>query len=548
MARFLKKHYGAIAICLAVLLQFAMSVLWLDDNRFLFGSEHLKDSFDFSLAINEGGISGVVETWQLSTYYPPGYDIAIGFFHHHFGFSRINAAIFNHLILLLAALCIYAVGRKISGPFLGLAAAFFLMLFPEVFVFTRVPIREMGLMGAVTLSAYALYHSKRFSETKFAVLFVAAFVTGMMFKWTYIGFFFFPITIYFVLVMAAGIREGQPRSFIGMNKKQWRNVVVSCVLIFAALAPWYLGVMDWEYLGRSTQNDPTKWHGLYSMFGFYPESRQGAVPVPLYSILFLVLLPVSFFNSNRSRLWMIYAWFILGIAVFAAIPHKESRYMIPMFPAAAMVMAAGIEALRINKIKLLGAAAIMAIGLFQFVNYSFINIMLPTDAGDLFKNESPFCSKEPGRIFDEIENTVLANAPKKPAGEPIILATHPFNLQSVYFGEDQLAFRMRMRGFEKKQPEIRFDGYSTVDYDVFFNEMDKIDVLLVDQGVYGMSESMKDEFTKAWADFEVPELIKSHVPPDDKALLDLIGRKFEHIGNIKSECTLELLVMKRRGI
>ena len=526
-----------------------MAVWWLNHYRFLFASSILSWSFDLAAKIRDSGWYGFVECVKLSSYYPPGYEALGGIIHFYRDFSRTNMAILNSIFLAIASLSIYYIGRKISGHFLGVVSALLFMFIPGVFIFARVPSREIALMGAISLSAAALIHSNRFMVRRYILLFAAAFSLGMLIKWTFIGFFFFPVVWFFFDSIRTGIRDQVPGSFLGLEKVQWINVALAGILIFAALAPWYLGILNWNYLSQTTGNDPTESENLIELFGFYLDVLSHYARIPFFGLAALILIIAGQFGKERKALRLILVWFVSGYLVFSLIPHKESRNIFPLIPAVCILAVSGLEVLKKAWVKIGAAALILLGGSWLFVYCTFSHPVLPTDAGDLFRFEQTECSDVTDRTLEALLQIIQLNTPNEKEAsknEAVRLATHPFNHDTLFWGDDQIGFWLRVRDFNEIRPTVRMIGYGPTDYDRFYFELDNIDFLLVSESLFTLSKELMDDNIKSWKNFAAP--IKKHedLPADDPGFIKAIAQRFDFLESLKGPCMDPVRVYKGR--
>ena len=548
MKRFLSR-FAPLLILLVIGVQLAVTVWWLAKYRFLFASAILSWSFDFGAKIRDAGWYGFVESVKLSSYYPPAYEALGGMLHLYRDFSRTNMAILNSIFLAMASLSIYSIWRKISGSFPGVVAALLFLFIPGVFIFARVPSREIALMGAITFSAAALIHSNRFLVRRYAILFALAFALGMLIKWTFIGFFFFPVVWFFFDAIRTGLREKVSGSFLGLEKVQWVNIILAGVLIFAALAPWYLGVLDLNYLSQTTGNDPTESDGLLDMFGFYLGVLAHYARIPLFGLAMLALIIAGQFGEHRKSLRLILVWFISGYLVFTFIPHKESRNIFPLIPAMCILAVSGLDVLKKEWIKIAAAAVIVLGGGWLFAYYTFAHPVLPTDAGDLFYFERDECSDVTDRTLEKLIQTILADLPDRAhheQNEPVRLATHPFNHDTLFWGDDQIGFRLRVRDFNQERPSIAMVGYGPTDYDRFYFELNNIEFLLASERLFTLSKELMDENIKSWKNFVTPNKKNENLPMNDPGFLKAIGERFDLVDTLSGPCMERVRLYKAR--
>lgn len=537
--------YLVLAVVLAG--QFAAAAKWLAAHPFPFGSDMLSKTLDLSRIISQGGWESVKEAIAGWTYVPPGYEVMVAYVHHFIGFSPLNFALVNLAFIGIGAFSIYAVGHRIMGPWLALVGALLFLFYPLNFFFVRVPMRDLPLGGLAALCAFALFTSHRFSETSKAVLFAAAFSLGMLIKWTFVGFVVLLVLYYFASLMVQGIKEGASPWRLGLSLRQWLNMAVTAVIIFLLLAPWYLGILDWTYLAQSTANDPTVTGGMLNYLGLFSEALSDLTPFPIYVVIFAAMFVAGIFVNNRQRALFLLVWFLSGYLIFSLIPHKESRYLMALLPAMAILSANGIDAFRIGVLKKIAAVCFVGLGVFQFVNLTYIHPMIPTDAGDLVFVKRPACIGALDRAVNEFVDTMVLNKEPEPGDDTFTWATHPFNFNSVYFGSDQVAYMLRIKGLEEKGPKFDNIGFGTVSYHTFYLRMDEIEYLLVDEALFSWPKERYDEFISAWKDFAVPGGKDEAIPMDDPGFTINIQERFSQVGELKSDCFPSVRIYRHKN-
>ena len=542
------RYIAPSIIFVLVVAQYFVARMWLENYTLLFGSAILGWSFDFAIEMGKDGFAGFVKSFKLASYYPPAYEAITGIFHYLLGFSNKNILLVNSAFGAMAAFSIYAIGKKISGIYLGFFSAVLFLFFPAIFIFSRVPSKEIALAGAISLCAYSLLCSNRFSSRAMMLLFAFSFSLGMLIKWTFIGYVFFPIIWFFAEAVLKGISENQPGTVLGLEKKQILNVAISAVLIFAVLAPWYLGVLELEYLGRSVGNDPTESTGFFDFFGYYFGTLTDYSGIPLYWGGVLVLFTLSLIGKNRRPQWLIFIWFISGYLLFTLIPHKESRTLFPLIPAICLLMVSGIDTIKKQWFAIAVAVLIVIVSLGQFYYFTYAQPRLPTDAGDLFVFDRPQCKQDTRVIFNQVMEEILAQYNSVNGKSPIRMGTHPFNTNTLYWGADQIDFLLQVRLSKKIKPEIIKMGYGADDYDRFFYELENLQFVLVDEKLFNMSDKTKEAYINAWRDFETMGKSDKTIPVDDFGFLNDIKSNFTLVGSVKALCVEPVRIYGRTSL
>jgi len=541
------RYLGPAIILSLLALLLAVTIGWLLKYPFLFGPSILGGSFDFAAAMSKYGIAGFVSIFKKAVYYPPGYEGILGIFHYLVGFSKINTAVLNTLFLTMAAISLFAIGRYISGAFLGLFSALYLILFPAVFLFLRVPSREIGLIGTASLLLYCLITGNRFLNLAKILLFAFAFSLGMMIKWTFIGYVFFPIIWILGEAILEGRKEGAGNFIQGFQIRRVKNIVIASVLIFAALAPWYLGVLDIQYLLISSGNDPTPASSLFERFSYYLGAFSIYSGIPYFWIIVIALIIFSLFRKNRRAQGLVLVWFISSYLVFSLMPHREPRSLFPFIPAICLLMISGVDSIEKKWIKAIAGGLLIIASLWQLNNITYAQPRLPRETGEMIIFSEHECGNDAQEVFGKISALLsMSNIPKGETSE-LKIGIHPLNHSSVYFGANQFGFLCEKRRFEKTPPKMRLLGFGVEDYGLFYKELENIQILLVDDKLFAMSpkELLKD--IKAWRNFETISSSDKTIPENDPGLLRAIENGFSNLGVVQANCVAPVRVYVKKS-
>lgn len=95
-----------------------------------------------------------------------------------------------------------------------------------------------------------------------------------------------PIVVFFAGLIVSGIREGIPAASLGLDRGQWINIGLSGAGIFVLLAPWYLGSLEWEWIGKATRTEPVNTVGLVNWLPYYAKDLQANGLLLFYTLSF----------------------------------------------------------------------------------------------------------------------------------------------------------------------------------------------------------------------------------------------------------------------
>ncbi|MFN5515258.1 MAG: phospholipid carrier-dependent glycosyltransferase [Cyanobacteriota bacterium] len=344
-----------------------MAAIWLLSNgldRFWLGLDHSVPAWDqsnhlsYSLAYLQA-----LQTpdwfngdwwrrfWQLSPKYPPlTYLMAVPF-QALFEPGNDPALLTNWLYSAVLLGCVYALGKKLFTPAIGLWGAAILALMPR-FYHTRLqflldtPLLAFTLLSFTALTFW-LWSPHRREQWLWAGGFGLALGLGLLTKQSVLFSLFFP------LLGVTGY---------GLWRRQWERIVQLILSFFLSALlwfPWYR--TNWIYLFSTAQNSnaiPASLEGdppvnTWAAWVYYWKDLPLAVTwvwliPPLVGIILWALgrLPrkpedITWPQARPGLLWL--GFYISGVyLVFSALYNKDSRYILPYLPVLALVLAYGL--------------------------------------------------------------------------------------------------------------------------------------------------------------------------------------------------------------
>lgn len=535
---------GAV-IVLLLIAQLVLAYGWLEKYPMPFGPEILSQSMYFTQAIEEDGLGGALSYWFASDYYPVGYEAGLGILHYLFGFSRFNASIINFLSIALALLSVYLIGVMLGGRFAGFLAALLILLYPGVFVNARIPLREVALIGPAACCIWALLASKDFTLRLPAVVFAIAFSAGMYVKWSLFLAVVAPVGFYFIGLVIT--RKRERRTILG--KRQAINIILASSVTLLILGPWYIFSLDWALIGEATRTDPLKIEGVTNWLLHYSHAFQLSGTYWVFAWCALIGLVAVFFRKDNRGIYLIIIWLVGGYIVLTLIPHKEPRYILPLLPAAALVTSIAVGSLKKPIVRWILLIIIVSYGIWQFLILSFFPLpyyptpVFPSDTGELFSNKNPKCYKSPALHFKKIVDIMDQNSVNN-SGR-VSFATHPFNTKTLLFGDEMLSYFFHMRAINNAFPEYTKTGYTHLGYDLFYENLDQIDFLLIDVNIINGGPEYLLPKVDFWKNRVTVHEKNLDVPEDDPGLNKLIHSKFESVGTVSTFCLSSIAVYRK---
>ncbi|MGB3904495.1 MAG: glycosyltransferase family 39 protein [Anaerolineae bacterium] len=436
--RFVGAHWTVLALGLLIVIQIAISWLWLSTNVVVLGWDrprHLIESLVYSDLLKQADFRSLFRAITYSGYYPPLFHLSVVGFYRLFGPSMDVAAAVNFVHLIVLLISSYGIGREIGGRGVGILAAFITSSLPMVFAMSRYTYIEFALTAMVTLSIWLLLLSRGFTSKRYSLLFGLSVGLGLLTKWTFSLFVFPALTI--VLLRAgslSGLRKGV-RSF--SLEKRWLAVSVGVGLILTL--SWYLpNVQRVSELSLNSLLVPASWFLLGGMIYVTKEASErggnlaGALFVAAvvagswyltridfvdhafliawgrperhtwafeyywdrlvsehFSLPYMILLIAAgvgllvirgkalaksayWRGAWRSDLFLLAVWIVVPYLVFSFRPSsRHSRFITPILPAAAVIMAYGLSKVRFHAARMLAIAAVVLFGSLQCLALSF---------------------------------------------------------------------------------------------------------------------------------------------------------------------------------
>ncbi|MCB2184931.1 MAG: glycosyltransferase family 39 protein [Deltaproteobacteria bacterium] len=308
-------------------------------------------------------------TWtnifSVAIKYPYLFHLSLAFQFLIFGVSVPLAAGVNCLWLLVLMLAVWRLARGLAGPWLALAAAWFLALLPLTAGLSREVLLELCLGATVALGVGALAASQGLSRRRGVLALGLAVGLGMLAKWTYPLYLAAP----FLYTFLWGRRRGLA--------VDWRGLGWALLILLALALPWYLHspvtlvkilVGDaWRY-GASHGMPPV---GSLAAWLIYPEMLVNeAFWLPLSPFL-VVGLAWGLGPGRRRGAGLILAWLLGGLVLISLMRNKDMRFLFPLVPAAAILSLAWLSSLPARWLRGLVGGLGLGLALAAYLGSSF---------------------------------------------------------------------------------------------------------------------------------------------------------------------------------
>jgi 4-amino-4-deoxy-L-arabinose transferase-like glycosyltransferase len=255
-----------------------------------------------------------------------------------FGFTEFAARLPSAVLGLCCVMATYMLGRRMFDPLVGFLGGVILATAIEFIILSRVVIHDISLAFFVTLALlffYLGFKDDRRRKTCIILFYVAS------------GFAVLakgPIGILMpAMIIGLFLLSQRELRFLRKMEVGWGSLI-----LFAIAAPWYIliSLRNDDYAGYFfiTQN---------LMRFLSPEAHHHQPPLYYLPVLFGGLFPWSFvlplaiirsfregFKRKVDGAVFLLIWFAAILLFFSAASSKLSTYILPLFPAASLLMGA----------------------------------------------------------------------------------------------------------------------------------------------------------------------------------------------------------------
>ena len=255
-----------------------------------------------------------------------------------FGFTELAARLPAALLGLATVLLTYLLGRRLGSSRLGLLGGVILATSPQFIILSRTVVHDISLACFITAALYFFYLAYTSEDRRRLnlMLFYASAGVAVLAKGP-IGILLPGLVIFLFLLLRGRL------SFIKEMSMGWGALVFLLVA-----APWYV-------LISLRNSDYVSYFFLQQNFGNFLSKAQSRHPRPFYyyvPALLAGMLPWSFFvpvavfrplaegiKKINDRTLFLICWFLAIFLFFSAASSKLETYILPAFPAIALLIA-----------------------------------------------------------------------------------------------------------------------------------------------------------------------------------------------------------------
>jgi 4-amino-4-deoxy-L-arabinose transferase-like glycosyltransferase len=291
---------------------------------------------DWSDYIPSGGKYG----WPKIGFRPPLFPYMLSFFY------ILNLdfliSLFSPLIGAISVYFVYVLGKKLFNQRVALYSSILFLLLPFHVIYSAKIMPDVLLTFLTLLTFLSFWKGYEENNEKYKILFGVLLALCTLTKYT--AFFVMPVFLLYLLLKRKSI------SFL-IDKYFWYSILA----FFVTLAPWFVyGIFEYENMFSPFIHGiiaSKYWGGHKSWYFFF-----------LYWFRLFSFTGIIFFVSliflykkvlSDKKLFILFIWSIIFLAIASYLPHKEERYILPIFPPIALVSAYFLDNIKKYKKKIM---------------------------------------------------------------------------------------------------------------------------------------------------------------------------------------------------
>jgi 4-amino-4-deoxy-L-arabinose transferase-like glycosyltransferase len=274
---------------------------------------------------------------KVSNYYPPFMYYISSVVLLLFDYQYKSLQYFSNLFLLLSTGFLYLWVKEFSGSrkTAALAAVFFILM-PHIWEQARHFMLDLPLTTFIIASLYFLTKYRNLKKDRFLLGFLLFAAIAQLTKWHAFLYLGPPaLYIFYQIIKLRGIN----------SLFTFKNVFLLSAALIITLS-WYLANFDnlfrqIAFFSRPEVGDPVNMLSLRNIT-LYPVLMFNYQVISVQFVLFLVSVYLVFKSDNRFGKFLVIYFFALLLVFIFAIGNKNLRYLMPLLPIAAIVMAMGL--------------------------------------------------------------------------------------------------------------------------------------------------------------------------------------------------------------
>lgn len=469
----------------------------------------------------------------IDALYPPFAYIITGLLFIILGYSEDIPQYSLIIFIIIYLISVYTITLNLfRDKSIALLASWLSITFPLIAHFSRIYDLDFPLTALTWLAIALLLSADGFQNRLMSILTGIAIAAAMLTKWTAAIFLAAPFC-FIVIHNSARCR---------WSKKQTANALLLLAATAILSAPWYFihisSIFDSMQLTRHNIFS-VPYNNLLSLqnFLFYFSWIIRGIMWPMALLFGIGLYKMIFKRHTENGGFLITAFLVPYFIMSLLLYSKESRYILPLFPIAAIIIAGILQTMRRKK-KIIIGCAIAAMSLFFWIETSFGRYLLPEyfyaitgldkGYGYIFNSSTSgkvfFGFPYPTRYHENIKDIVSAiesDMAMHPTYNPrkLQITVAP---NSVFLNSQQIIFYARLLGFDTRaQPfTIDYSLSSKIRIGNWREEIVKSDYLITKTG---------DQGPRIWGP-KLYEIAEAEAQNDS-----IFTKNFEHIQTWKLE-------------
>lgn len=285
--------------------------------------------------------------------------------------SYVVSLFLNGIFFVITIFAVYSIGRVVAGASAGFISAILYAGMGFPLFYTHFAYTETATAMWVALSLYFLVSSDGFSDRKMSVYAAVAFIAGMMTRWV-TPIFVFGVFLWELFLMVRAWK---------VSKKKQRKARIINTLLFIGLAIlipaalYYIPNFKW-FIAYTVRNNvfATDWITAYKgaeytnpfsvkTLVFYMNTiSQNSI---YYYILFVIGSLISIIHWKKYGGLLL--TFLIAYGIFSVLfLWKDDRFMVPLYPAIAVLSGLCITVLRKTWIKTVFIFSVAMLGIISY--------------------------------------------------------------------------------------------------------------------------------------------------------------------------------------
>lgn len=381
----LRKCKVTYLLIIIILYFISSNIIWLikdnsptrwDDSWNLLGSNYYYRTFIREENRSTYELTKVFSFFGVASSFPPFFKISSVPLYLLFGFSPDIGIATNLIYYLILVFSIFILTKRLVNKNAALFAVFLVSTMPLLVGLSRIYLLDFALTSMLIAGFVTFIYTQNFKHRAYSILFAIIFGLGSLTKIQY------PVlllpSIIFLLIL-------------DLKKRRWtisqsRNLLITCFIIGIALISWISKYSTYiiNYIKMNTSRDWKKlqgdpiWNSWDGITHYIIQTSNGIsfiyyvlFTIALILIIYFLLKNKNFNSEKNSIVTALLLFIVWTTALFTYIANKDQRFIVPIFPAIAIITSVGLWKIRFKqKIAPIIILLIISFGLFQIHSYT----------------------------------------------------------------------------------------------------------------------------------------------------------------------------------